>query len=58
MKSAEFKTFTEALEKVLSVSHKEIKKMEAEDKALRSYTSKKRGPKKVSTSGHAKDDKD
>jgi len=59
MKSREYKAFSDALEKVLSVSHAEIKRREAEDKALRQYTMKMRGPKKKGpASGRAKGGKD
>ena len=45
MKSKKHKAFTEALEKVLSVTHDEIKRREAADKEQRKFTAKKRGRK-------------
>ncbi len=57
MKSKEYHAFTEALEKVLSVTPAEIKQREAEEKAKRKYTGKKRGP-KAPASGRALADKD
>ena len=43
--SDEFDKFTEALERVLSVSHEEIKRIEAVDQMKREITGKKRKPK-------------
>ena len=43
--SEEFDKFTEALERVLSVSHEEIKRIEAADQVKREITGKKRKPK-------------
>jgi hypothetical protein len=56
----EYDKFRDALERVLSVTHSEIKNLEAEDKERRNYVMKKRGPKKKkpSVSGRAKDAKD
>jgi hypothetical protein len=56
MKSKEYRTFTEALEKVLSVTPSEIKRHEAREKAKRKYVGKKRGP-KSSASDRASTDK-
>jgi len=39
------KKFKEALERVLSVTHSEIKQIEESEKEKRNYTSKKRGKK-------------
>jgi hypothetical protein len=47
----------EALEKVLSVTPREIKQYEAEGKGRRKYMGKKRGPKSFA-SDHASNDKD
>jgi hypothetical protein len=57
MKSKEFRAFTEALEKVLSVTPDEIKHREAEEKEKRKYTGKKRGP-KTPASGRVSAEKD
>lgn len=57
MKSKKYRTFTEALEKVLSVTPTEIKQREAGEKVKRKYMGKKRGP-KTSASDHALTDKD
>jgi hypothetical protein len=48
MKSKEHKEFQEALEKVLSVTHAEIKRLESNEKTQRTFTSKKRGRKATS----------
>jgi hypothetical protein len=55
MKSKKYRAFTEALEKVLSVTHTEIKQREAAEKAQRIFTAKKRGrkPKPPVSSGRA-----
>jgi len=45
MKSKEYKKFSEALEKVLSVSHREIKQREGKDKELPEIVRRKRKPK-------------
>ena len=59
MKSKKYRAFTEALERVLSVTHTEIKQHESADKAKRSFSGKKRGPKpKTSASDRASGDKD
>jgi hypothetical protein len=57
MKSKEYAAFSEALEKVLSVTHTEIKQREAADKMVRKYTGKKRKP-KASASGRVSRGKD
>ncbi len=58
MKSKEYRAFSEALEKVLSVPHTEIKQRELADKGKRKYVGKKRGPKpKASVSDRASGDK-
>lgn len=54
--SEEYERFTEALERVLSVSHEEIKRREAADQMKREFTGKKRKPKPKgasASSGHA-----
>ena len=59
--SEEYERFTEALERVLSVSHDEIKRREAADKLARQFTGKKRKPKLKETSassGRASQKKD
>jgi hypothetical protein len=45
MKPKEYKKFSDALEKVLSVTHSEIKQREGAEKEQRKYKGKKRGPK-------------
>jgi len=45
MKPKEYDRFSEALEKVLSVTHAEIKQREDTDKEQRKYKGKKRGRK-------------
>jgi hypothetical protein len=57
MKSKKYRTFTVALEKILSVTPTEIKQRETREKANRKYTGKKRGP-KPSASDRALADKD
>lgn len=57
MKSKEYHAFTEALEKILSVTPTEIKRREAGEKTKRNYVGKKRGP-KPSASGRASTGKD
>ena len=52
MKSKEYRVFSDALEKVLSVTPTEIKQREAAEKTKRTFTGKKRGP-KTSASGRA-----
>ena len=49
MKSKKQKAFTEALERILSVTHEEIKRREAADKEQRKFTTKKRGRKAKSS---------
>ena len=54
--SAEFKAFDVLMEKVLSVSHEEIKRREAEYRKQAAMNPRKRGPKprvRPSTSDHA-----
>ncbi len=43
--SEEYERFKDALERVLSVSHEEIKRIEESDKLKREFTGKKRKPK-------------
>ena len=45
MKHKQHQAFTDALERVLSVTHTEIKRLEAADKEKRKFTGKKRGRK-------------
>jgi hypothetical protein len=51
--SGEYKAFTEALEKVLSVSHPEIKQLEAADRLVKKYTGRKRKPKRSASEDRA-----
>lgn len=43
--SKEYKAFEEALEKVLSVTHSEIKRREDDDRMVRKYAGRPRKPK-------------
>jgi hypothetical protein len=56
MKSKQYSTFTEALEKVLSVTPSEIKRHVVAEKIKRKFIGKKRGP-KTPASGRASTDK-
>jgi hypothetical protein len=53
--SKKYRAFSDALEKVLSVTHAEIKQLEADEKKKRTFTGKKRGrkPKPPASSGRA-----
>jgi hypothetical protein len=54
----EYEAFTEALEKILSVSHDEIKRREAEVKSIKEIAPRRRKPRKTSASDHASPEKD
>jgi hypothetical protein len=56
--SKEYDAFANALERVLSVSHDEIKRREAEEKSKKALAPRKRKAKKSSASGRASRRKD
>lgn len=55
--SKEYEAFSKALEQVLSVSHAEIKRREAEEKAKKKIAPRRRKPKKTSASDRASPEK-